>query len=91
MKKKKQDEVLTQAKENLCKLKDWILTDIKKNIKDQCADNTYYCCWSALDLGDKSFAEERITKLKDLLAILHTEKVLVVKKHTFQKEDQVES
>ena len=67
---KKQDAVLTQAKENLCKLEDRILTNIKENIKDQCGDNTYYYCWSALDLGDKSSVEERITKL---LGILCTE------------------
>ena len=73
-------EVLTQAKENPCKLKDRILTNIKENIKDQCENNTCYC-WSALDLGDKSSIEERITKLKDLLAIL------CIEKYTSKKED----
>ena len=86
---KKQDAVLTQAKENLCKLEDRILTNVKENIKDQCGDNKYYYCWSALDLGDKSSVEERITKLKDLLGILCTEKVHVVKKYTSKKMDQV--
>ena len=89
-KKKKQIEVLRQGKENLCKLKDRIFTNIKENIKDQCGDNTYYSCWSALGLGDKSSIEKRITKLKDLLAILCTNKVHVVKMHTSKKEDQVE-
>ena len=67
-----------------------IFTNIKENIKDQCRDNAYYSCWSALGLGDKSSIEKRITKLKDLLAILCTNKVHVVKMHTSKKEDQVE-
>ena len=86
----KQDDVLRQEKGNFCKLKDRILTNIKENIKNQCGDNTYYYCWSVIDLGDKSSVKECINKLKDLLAIVCTEKVHVVKKHTSKKEDQVE-
>ena len=82
---KKQSEVLTQAKENLCKYKDMILINIKEKIKDKFRDNTYYYCWSALGLGDTSSVEERITKLKDLLAIFDTKKVHVVKEYNSKR------
>ena len=87
---KSQEEVLALLKESLNKLKHRILTNIKDNINDHCMEDTFYYCWSALDLSDKLSIEERCIKMKDLLTILCTEKVHTIKRYKSKKEDDVE-
>ena len=86
---KSQEEVLALLKESLNKLKHRILTNIKENINDQCGEDTFYYCWSALDQSDKSSTEERCIKMKDLLTILCTEKAHTIKQYKSKKEDDV--
>ena len=71
-------------------MKHRILTNIKDNINDHCMEDTFYYCWSALDLSDKLSIEERCIKMKDLLTILCTEKVHTIKRCKSKKEDDVE-
>ena len=53
-------------------------------------EDTFYYCWSALDLSDKSSIEECCIKMKDLLTILCTEKVHTIKWYKSKKENDVE-
>ena len=85
-----QEEVLALLKESLNKLKHRILTNIKDNINDQCGEDTFYYCWLALDLSDKSSIEEHCIKMKDLLTILCTENIHAIKRYKSKKEDDVE-
>ena len=52
-------------------------------------EDTFYYCWSALDLSDSS-TEEHCIKMKDLLTILCAEKVHTIKQYKSKKEDDVE-
>ena len=87
---KSQEEVLALLEESLNKLKHKTLTNINDNINDQYGEDTFYYCWSALDLSDKSSIEERCIKMKDLLTTLCTEKVHTIKRYISKKEDDVE-
>ena len=87
---KSQDEVLALLQESLNKLKHRIPRNIKGNVNEQCGEDTFYHCWSALDPSDKSSIEEHCIKMKDLLTILCTEKVHTIKRYKSKKEDELE-
>ena len=59
-------------------MKERIIANIEANIYDQCGKNTFYYCWSGLDLGDSIPTDTTIEHLRDFITIFCTVKVHTV-------------
>ena len=55
-----EEQCILEIKEGLTKLKEKIIANVEANIHDQCNKNTFYYCWSGLDLSDKIPTHTRI-------------------------------
>ena len=62
-----EEQRILKIKEGLTKLKERIIAKIEANIQDQCSENTFYYCWSGLDLSDKIPTHTRIEPSEMLL------------------------
>ena len=67
-------------------LKRKILENIVSNIKDQCDDETFYFCWSGMDLEANLTTEIRKERLKDIVTLYCVDKDHTVQKYTDKKE-----
>ena len=83
------EERILKIKEGLTKLKERIIVNIEANIHDQCGKNTFYYCWSGLDLSDKIPTDTKIECLRDVITLLCTVKVHTVGRYNDYKESEI--
>ena len=83
------EERILKIKEGLTKLKERITANIEPNILDQCGKNTFYYCWSGLDLSDKIPSDTRIECLRDVITLLCTVKVHTIGRYNDYKESEI--
>ena len=84
-----EEERILKIKEGLTKLKERIIANIEGNIHHQCGENTFYYCWSGLDLSDKISTDTRIERLRDLIILLCTVKDHTVGRHNDREESEI--
>ena len=84
-----EEERILKIKEGLTKLKERIIVNTEANIHNQCGENTFYYCWSGLDLSDKIRTDTRIERLRDVITLLCTVKVRTVGRYNDRKESEI--
>jgi len=84
-----EEERILKIKEGLTKLRENIIANIEANIHDQCGENTFYYCWSVLDLSEKIPTDTRIERLRNVITLLCTFKVHTVGKYNVRKESEI--
>ena len=57
------EQIVQSIKDDLINIKQRILKNIKENILDQCDEDTFYYCWSGLDLEIKVSIHIHINRL----------------------------
>ena len=82
-----EEQRLEKVKYDLENVKDAITKNIIENVRDQCTEETYYYCWSGLDLSLKLSIEQRKERLSDIVTLFCTTKVHTVQKYTNAKEE----
>lgn len=76
-----EEERLQKIKDDLTDLKVRIMENIQTNVHDQCGENTFFYCWSGLDLTENLSTSSRIERLRDLITLFCTSKVHTVGKY----------
>ena len=84
------EQIVQSIKDDLTDIKHRILKNIKDNIEDQCDENTFYYCWSGLDLELKLPLQLRIDRLRDIVSRFCSERVHVVQKFASPNHDREE-
>ena len=84
-----EEQRILKIKEGLTKLKERIIANIEANIHNQCSKNTFYYCWSGLDLSDKIPTHTRIERLRDVITLLCTVKVHTVGRYNDREESEI--
>ena len=85
-----QDERLEKLKNDLVDVKERIRANIVENVRSQCNAETFYYCWSGLDLKCKMSKEQRKGRLNDIISIFCTTKVFTVQRYTNAREEETE-
>ena len=86
-----EEERLDKVKTDLLDIKEKIKTNIIQNAQEQCDAETYYYCWSGLDLSVKLSILERKERLRDTIALFCTTKIHTVQKYTNQDETKTDA
>ena len=87
---KRKEEVLTELKENLSKLKDDVQQNLISNLQDQNSDQSWHWNWSGLDLTISISLDQRINRLLEVIRLCTTEYVHVKAKYVNDKHKDVE-
>ena len=82
------EKVVQSIKDDLINIKQRTLKNIKENILDQCDEDTFYYCWSGLDLEIKVSIHIRINRLRDIVSRFCSERIHVVQKFTSPNHDK---
>ena len=72
------EQIVQSIKDDLINIKQRILKNIKENILDQCDEDTFYYCWSGLDLEIKVSIHIRINRLRVIVSRFCSERINVV-------------
>ena len=82
------EQIVQSIKDDLINIKQRTLKNIKENILDQCDEDTFYYCWSGLDLEIKVSIHIRINRLRDIVSRFCSERIHVVQKFTSPNHDK---
>ena len=77
---------LQKVKDELDDVKTRITSNVVENVRDQCDGDTFYYCWSALDLSLKLSPQQRKDRISDVVTLFCTKKVHIVQKYTNKQE-----
>ena len=81
------EQIVQSIKDDLINIKQRILKN-RKNIFDQCDEDTLYYCWSGLDLEIKVSIHICINRLRDIVSRFCGECIHVVQKFTSPNHDK---
>ena len=84
------EERLVKVTQDLVNVKERIRVNIIENVRSQCDSETYYYCWSGLDLKLKLSISQRKEHWKDIVSIFCTTKIFTVQKYIDANEKETE-